>query len=107
KIKYLLTSYADLMFLVPRSWIVGDLDPASPKFLVFFDDIQDTIAATKTLQKCLPPEVHHKIKWFNSDMTTTYKEMEVTHLCTGETWGLCTTESFGMGMDVPDIVVQW
>ncbi|KAI6153110.1 hypothetical protein BKA82DRAFT_3969938, partial [Pisolithus tinctorius] len=78
KIKYLLTSYANLMFLVPKSWIISD--PALPKFLVFFDDIQDTIAATKTLQKCLPPEVCHKIKWFNSDMTTTYKEMEVTHL---------------------------
>ncbi|KAI6147766.1 hypothetical protein BKA82DRAFT_3978962, partial [Pisolithus tinctorius] len=92
KIKYLLTSYVDLMFFVPESWIVGD--PALPQFLVFFDNIQDAIAATTTLQKCLPPEVHHKIKWFNLDMTTTYKETEVTHLCTGETWGLCTTESF-------------
>ncbi|KAI5993424.1 P-loop containing nucleoside triphosphate hydrolase protein [Pisolithus albus] len=107
KIKYTLTSYMDLMFLVPENWSAGDQAP--PKFLVFFDDIQDTIAATKALQKRLPPEFRHKIKWFNSDMTTTYKETEVAHLRTGETWGLCTTESFGMGMDVPDIaiVVQW
>ncbi|KAI5996089.1 hypothetical protein EDC04DRAFT_2585501 [Pisolithus marmoratus] len=84
-------------------------DPALPKFLVFFDDIQDAIATTKTLQKHLPHEVHHKIKWFNMDMTTTYKEAEVAHLHAGDTWGLCTTESFSMGMDVPDItiVVQW
>ncbi|KAI6163847.1 hypothetical protein EDD17DRAFT_1438004, partial [Pisolithus thermaeus] len=107
KIKHPLTSYTDLFFLVPKGWMTGDLAP--PKFLVFFDDIQDAIAATKILQKCLPSEVHHRIKWFNSDMTTTYKEAEVTHLCTGDTWGLCTTELFGMGMDVPDIaiVVQW
>ncbi|KAI6041685.1 hypothetical protein EDC04DRAFT_2565222 [Pisolithus marmoratus] len=84
-------------------------DPAPPKFLVFFDDIQDAITAMKTLQKHLPHEVCHKIKWFNLDMTTTYKEAEVTHLHSGDIWGLCTTESFGVGMDVPDIaiVVQW
>ncbi|KAI6006430.1 hypothetical protein EDC04DRAFT_2582979 [Pisolithus marmoratus] len=107
KIKHSLTSYVDLSFLVPEGWMAGD--PALPKFLVFFDDIQDAIATTKTLQKHLPHEVHHKIKWFNMDMTTTYKEAEVTHLHAGDTWGLCTTESFGMGMDVPDItiVVQW
>ncbi|KAI6006039.1 P-loop containing nucleoside triphosphate hydrolase protein [Pisolithus albus] len=107
KIKHPFTSYADLFFLVPEGWMTGD--PAPPKFLVFFDDIQDAIAAAKTLQKRLPHEVRHRIKWFNSDMTTTYKEAEVAHLHSGDTWGLCTTESFGMGMDVPDIaiVVQW
>ncbi|KAI6113968.1 hypothetical protein EV401DRAFT_1866436, partial [Pisolithus croceorrhizus] len=75
----------------------------------FFDGIQDAIATTKILQKCLPHEVHHRIKWFNSDMTTMYKEVEVTHLHAGDTWGLCMTKLFGMGMDIPDIaiVVQW
>ncbi|KAI5996709.1 hypothetical protein EDD15DRAFT_2163329, partial [Pisolithus albus] len=92
KIKHPLTSYADLFFLVPEGWVTGD--PAPPKFLVFFDDIQDAIAATKTLQKRLPHEVRHRIKWFNSDMTTTYKEAEVTHLRTGlETPGVCVQPS--------------
>ncbi|KAG1802197.1 uncharacterized protein HD556DRAFT_1438249 [Suillus plorans] len=42
-------------------------------------------------------------------MTTEYKENKVSHLTSGETWGLCTTESFRMGMDIPDImlVIQW
>ncbi|KAI6013022.1 hypothetical protein EDC04DRAFT_2579634, partial [Pisolithus marmoratus] len=75
----------------------------------FFDDIQDAIATTKTLQKHLPHKVCHRIKWFNSDMIATYKEAEVTHLCAGDSWGLCTMELFGMGTDVPDIaiIVQW
>ncbi|KAG1762510.1 P-loop containing nucleoside triphosphate hydrolase protein [Suillus placidus] len=107
KIMYSLTSYQDLSFLIPDGWKDGD--PAPPKFLVFFDDIQDSIAAAKSIQKRLPSALRHKIKWFNSDMTTQFKEDEVNHLISGETWGLCTTESFGMGMDVPDIsiVVQW
>ncbi|KAG2079381.1 P-loop containing nucleoside triphosphate hydrolase protein [Suillus cothurnatus] len=107
KIKYTLSSYQDLAFLIPDGWNIGD--PSPPKFLVFFDDIQQAIAAAKTLQDQLPFDMRNKIKWFNSDMTTEYKENELTCLISGETWGLCTTESFGMGMDVPDIkiVVQW
>ncbi|KAG1766501.1 P-loop containing nucleoside triphosphate hydrolase protein [Suillus placidus] len=75
KIRYSLSSYADLGFLVPTGWTPGD----------------------------------QKIKWFNSDMTSKFKEVEVDNLITGDTWGLCMTESFGMGMDVPDIilVIQW
>ncbi|KAG2140002.1 hypothetical protein BD769DRAFT_1350390 [Suillus cothurnatus] len=107
KIMYSLSSYQDLSFLIPNSWKDGD--PIPPKFLIFFDDIQDSIAAAKTIQKRLPSVLHHKIKWFNSDMTTSFKEDEVDCLISGETWGLCTTELFGMGMDVPDIllVIQW
>jgi hypothetical protein len=29
-------------------------------------------------------------------MTLKFKEAEVNNLITGDTWGLCTTESFGM-----------
>ncbi|KAG2360606.1 hypothetical protein BDR07DRAFT_1246796, partial [Suillus spraguei] len=86
----------------------------------FFDNIQDSIAAAKTIQKRLPSALRHRIKWFNSDMTTQFKEDELDCLISGETWGLYTTESFGMhsiianhghvyGMDVLDIllVIQW
>ncbi|KAI6098812.1 hypothetical protein EDD16DRAFT_1527082 [Pisolithus croceorrhizus] len=34
-----------------------------------------------------------------------YKETELEKLISGETWGLCTMMSFGMGMDVPDILL--
>ncbi|KAG1889560.1 P-loop containing nucleoside triphosphate hydrolase protein [Suillus subluteus] len=107
KIKYSLTSYADLAFLIPASIKLDD--PPPPKFLVFFDSIQDGINAAKYLRARLPPDLRDKVKWFNSDMTTEFKEGEVTNLIVGDTWGLCTTEAFGMGMDVPDValVVQW
>lgn len=82
------------MFLVPEGWKPGD--PTPPKFLIFFDNIQDSIAAAKAFQMCLPHVHHAKIAWFNSDMTMDYKQTQVTRLCTGEIWGLCTTESFGM-----------
>ncbi|KAI6011404.1 P-loop containing nucleoside triphosphate hydrolase protein [Pisolithus microcarpus] len=107
KIKYALNSYADLAFLIPPGWKDGD--PLPPKFLIFFDDIQDAINAAQYLRRRLPPGMQDKIKWFNANMTTTYKDAEVTHFVLGETLGLATTESFGMGMDVPDIklVIQW
>ncbi|KIK75321.1 hypothetical protein PAXRUDRAFT_19099 [Paxillus rubicundulus Ve08.2h10] len=42
-------------------------------------------------------------------MTTAYKEVELTHLISGERRGFAMTESFGMGMDVSDIklIIQW
>jgi superfamily II DNA helicase RecQ len=94
KIKYALSSYADLAFLIPDGWRVND--PIPPKFLIFFDDIQDSIGAAKYLLGRLPLELRDKIKWFNADMTTEFKEAEVKNLINGDTWGLCTTESFGL-----------
>lgn len=126
KIKYALNSFADLAFMIPKGWKEGD--PPPPKFLIFFDDIQDAINAAHYLRQQLPPALQNKIKWFNSDMTTSYKEDELSNLISGETWGLCTTDSFGMvrhcvriakcsqnslfglqGMDIADIilVIQW
>lgn len=47
KMKYLLNSYKDLLFLIPDDW-----DPSKPlpyKFVVLFDSISDSIAAAKYL----------------------------------------------------------
>ncbi|KAG1726521.1 uncharacterized protein EDB91DRAFT_1229044 [Suillus paluster] len=79
------------------------------KFLIFFDSIPDAINATLYLHKHLPTNMQDKIKWFNADMTGGYKDAELTNLILGDTWGYCTTDSFGMGMDVPDImlIIQW
>jgi hypothetical protein len=69
KIKHALSSYNDLVFLIPAGWKKEDQPP--PKFLIFFDDIQDAINATRSLRKCLPSEFSNKIKWFNSEMSST------------------------------------
>jgi len=94
KIKYALNSFMDLAFLIPDGF--KEDDPLPPKFLIFFDDIPESINGAIYLSKRLPPMLRHKIKWFNADMTTTYKENEVKNLVHGDTWGLCTTSSFGM-----------
>ncbi|KAG1731094.1 uncharacterized protein EDB91DRAFT_1059037 [Suillus paluster] len=49
KIMYSLSSYQDLAFLIPNGWKDGNQLP--PKFLIFFDDIQDSIAVAKKIQK--------------------------------------------------------
>lgn len=116
-------SYLDLAFLIPENPEPG-WQP--PKFLIFFDDIAESIAVAKFLRKRLPPELQHMIKWFNSDMSAEFRDAESMKLKEGETWGLCCTESFGMvrviglrrrvyhsrlnqGMDLPDIqlIIQW
>ncbi|KAG9315562.1 hypothetical protein JVU11DRAFT_3192 [Chiua virens] len=107
KIKYALNSYADLAFLIPTGWKTGDLLP--PKFLIFFDNIQDVINAAWYLHSRLPVEKRDLVKWFNADMSPGYKEADLGYLISGEQCGFATTESFGMGMDVPNIqlVLQW
>ncbi|KAF8152224.1 P-loop containing nucleoside triphosphate hydrolase protein [Crassisporium funariophilum] len=101
-----LNSFLDLTFLL-HTWKPGRAPP--PKFLVFFDDIQESIKACQFLKSLLPPEYRDKIQWFNSDMSDEFKEHETRRLLEGDSWGLFTTDSFGMGMDIPDIkvVVQW
>ncbi|KIK74531.1 hypothetical protein PAXRUDRAFT_175473 [Paxillus rubicundulus Ve08.2h10] len=47
KIKYVLSSFADLTFLIPTGFKVGN--PPLPKFLVFFDDIPNSIEAVSVL----------------------------------------------------------
>ena len=51
KIKYALASYADLAFLVPPGWKVGD--PPLLKFLIFFDSIQDAVNLSANQPFCL------------------------------------------------------
>lgn len=100
------------------------------KFLIFFDDIKDSVAAGKFLRAHLPPEHRDKIRWYNADMSELYKSGELTAFTAGDRLGLLCTDSFGMvcfffifiqyyawlgsrnneqGIDIPDIdlVVQW
>ncbi|KAF8430431.1 hypothetical protein L210DRAFT_3418105 [Boletus edulis BED1] len=93
QIKYALSSFADLAFLVPAGY--KESDPPLPKFLVFFDNISDSIAAARFLRRRLPRALKDAIKWFNADMSVTFKETELDNLLTGKTRGLCTTTSFG------------
>ncbi|KAF9467976.1 P-loop containing nucleoside triphosphate hydrolase protein [Collybia nuda] len=74
--------FKDLSFLIPQGYKDGD--PPIPKFLIFFNNTKETKAAT-------------------------YHDDELEAMQDSDTWGLCCTDVFGMGMDLPgiDIVVQW
>lgn len=117
------SSFVDLGFLVRGCKIGG---PPPKKFLVFFDDINSAMGACKYLRSLLPIPYYDKINWFCANMSSTFKTEETDNITYGRTWGLCTTESFGMvgcmpsvaciplivplqGMDVADfeIIVQW
>jgi superfamily II DNA/RNA helicase len=67
-----------------------------PKFLIFFDSIVESIEASKYLRSLLPPELRHLIKWFNADMSQTFRDDEFTAFKDGKRAGLCCTDSFGM-----------
>ncbi|KZV63589.1 P-loop containing nucleoside triphosphate hydrolase protein [Peniophora sp. CONT] len=108
KIKYALNSFDDLAFLVSdKSSDAPQERP--PKFCIFFDSISTSIKAARYLKRRVQPAFRSKIKWFNSDMTDAYKRTTLQQFKDGEIWGLCCTDSFGMGVDLPDIelVIQW
>ncbi|KAJ6595501.1 P-loop containing nucleoside triphosphate hydrolase protein, partial [Mycena vulgaris] len=71
EMKYAMNSFMDLAFLIPENW--QPTDPLPPKFLIFFDSIADSVAAANFLRSRLPLEHRHKIKWFNSEMSSEFK----------------------------------
>jgi hypothetical protein len=93
KMLHPVNSYLDLAFLIPENPPLGWMPQ---KFLIFFDDITESIAVTNFLRKRLPPELHHMIKWFNADMSPQFWETESAKLKAGMIWGRCCTDSFGM-----------
>ncbi|KAJ7677684.1 P-loop containing nucleoside triphosphate hydrolase protein [Mycena polygramma] len=107
EMKYSMSSFKDLAFLIPEGWQPGD--PLPPKFLIFFDSIADSVEAAKFLRTRLPLAYRHKIKWFNSEMSPEFKAGESDALKAGVSWGLNCTDSFGMGLDLSDIllIIQW
>ncbi|CDO74559.1 hypothetical protein BN946_scf184632.g16 [Trametes cinnabarina] len=107
KMRYAVSSFKDLLdILLPEGWKPGD---PIPKFLVFFDNIEDSIQAADVLRKFFRAEDRYKVLCFNSDATPTLREQATEEYRAGDLWGLYCTDSFGMGVDIPDvdIVVQW
>lgn len=94
RIQHALNSFEDLDFLIPKNWVPGQ---PLPKFIVFFDDITESVAAAKRLRSRLPLEHRHLIKWFNADMTASFRERHTELYKEGENLrGMCSTDSFGV-----------
>ncbi|KAJ3555014.1 hypothetical protein NP233_g12306 [Leucocoprinus birnbaumii] len=94
-------SFRDLSFLVPYNWKEGQPEPR--KFLIFFDDTKEAEDAAKHLRRRLKKKYHKKIRWFHSTMSQEYRERTLERYRRGELFGLCCTDAFGMGMDVPNV----
>lgn len=106
KMKYPANTYMDLDFLVQdtSSDFADDFDalddsrvqPHQEKFVIFFDNKNEATAAGDYLRSRLPLGQRQRIIWFTSDMSRGYKDDGVVDLATGEIWGICSTDSFGM-----------
>ncbi|KAF8192846.1 P-loop containing nucleoside triphosphate hydrolase protein [Mycena galopus ATCC 62051] len=107
KMKYPLNSFKDLAFLIPKDW--DGTTPLPYKFVIFFDSITESLAAARYLRSLMPLAFQDKIKWFNSEMSPEFRAEESDKFNEGVNYGLCCTDSFGMGIDLPNItlVIQW
>ncbi|KAJ7683797.1 P-loop containing nucleoside triphosphate hydrolase protein [Mycena rosella] len=107
KMKYAINSFKDLRFLIPPDW--DGTTPLPYKFTIFFDTIAESIAAAEYLRSLVPFVFRDKIKWFNSEMSPEFRADESDKFNQGLNYGLSCTESFGMGIDLPNItvVIQW
>lgn len=95
RLKYPANSYKDLDFLLSLNFTMMP-DGRIRKFLIFFDNVREAEAVGKHLRGQLPLPLKDKIKWFHARMSDTFREDEVDAIRSGDTWGLCVTDSFGM-----------
>lgn len=93
RIQHPLTSYRDLEFLIPDGCQPG---AQLPKFLVFFDSIDESLKAAAVLQKKLPLEYCDRVVWFNSNNTHKFREESTAAFQEGSLYGLACTDLFGM-----------
>jgi len=123
--KYLMLTYQDLVFLVPKGWKPSD--PRPKKFMVFFNNKYEAEDACLFLRSRVSRKAQEYIKWFYASMSTFYRSEEIKLFKTGESqYGLELTDVGGMvssfqhisdrnctnlaqRIDLPDIqiIVQW
>ncbi|KAJ3476242.1 hypothetical protein NLI96_g11294 [Meripilus lineatus] len=82
KIVYSLSSFRDLLFLIPEDWKPSD---GLPKFLIFFDNISESIAVAEVLRARLPDKYKDKLVWFNSNNTHHFRETRSGWVSTSRT----------------------
>ncbi|RPD65582.1 P-loop containing nucleoside triphosphate hydrolase protein [Lentinus tigrinus ALCF2SS1-7] len=100
KIRHPIASFKDLNFLILEGWIPGTY---LPHFLIFFGSIEESIQAAMVLRQWLPPAFRERIVWFNADNTPTYRDKTTGEYKAHSLFGLCCTDVFGLGIDIPDV----
>ncbi|GLB41684.1 putative P-loop containing nucleoside triphosphate hydrolase protein [Lyophyllum shimeji] len=91
-----------LAFLIPPD--VNHASSIIPSTMVFFDDINLSMAALLYLQNKLPTERRHEITVYNSRRTVRAKQNVMAMFREGRIRILLTTEAAGMGCDIPHVV---
>ncbi|KAI1783376.1 P-loop containing nucleoside triphosphate hydrolase protein [Ganoderma leucocontextum] len=109
KLQYSMASFQDLDFLIPKDWAPDSPGVQLPRFLVFFDNIEDSLKAAERLRNLLTKAHCDRVVWFNSDNTPEFREDATSEFREHKLFGLYCTDSFGMGVDISDIeiIVQW
>ena len=92
--KHTVSTYQDLIFLIPKDWNTGD--PKPKKFIVFFNNKHKAENAALFLRSCLSQELHHHIKWFYASMLMFYWSEEMELFKVGVRWGFQLMDVGGM-----------
>ncbi|KDQ12173.1 hypothetical protein BOTBODRAFT_92577, partial [Botryobasidium botryosum FD-172 SS1] len=100
-------SLFDVAFLIPSGMTVDS--PPPRKFMLFMNTKALCESAAKMLRKRLPPALRCRVVWVHADMSRGFVRRMLEALKTGEIYGVCCTDTAGMGIDNPDIalVVQY
>ncbi|KAH7924177.1 P-loop containing nucleoside triphosphate hydrolase protein, partial [Leucogyrophana mollusca] len=93
-----------LSFLLPKS-SGGEVDGDTyDQSLVFFDDINVSMAACQWIRKNSPTDIRHQVAVYHSRRTPAAKRIILRLFKEGKIKMLFTTEAAGMGCDMPHIV---
>ncbi|EJF60697.1 hypothetical protein DICSQDRAFT_62156, partial [Dichomitus squalens LYAD-421 SS1] len=96
KLQCPMSSFKDLDFLVPFDWTPERSDICIPCFVVFFDNIEESIKAAERLRTRLTKKFCDRVVWFNSDNTPDFREETTSEFRDHKIYGLYCTDSFGM-----------
>ena len=102
KMKHPINSCFDLAFLIPPNpkidnpeWVRENIS----QFLVYCNSWADTENMALFLRSHLPEHARHRIAWYHSGMSDTFKKSAVEAYNAGEILGLCSTDACGMVSD--------
>lgn len=65
-----------------------------PKFLVFFDNIEECVRVAEHLRSRLHPGERERIHWFHTQMSEQFYEDDLDAFTALKLYGLCSTDSF-------------
>lgn len=99
KIERPANSFEDIFFLLPEDCTPAgcrEHDKTFEPALIFVDNITEGVNMGDILRSKLPAEFRDRIRWFNADMSQTYRDEALKDFREGRLWVLICTDSFGM-----------